>query len=383
MTSLQDRLRAAAAAELPDAVATLERYVALETPTGSAAALDAFADVLVADAERLGAHATRVARPDGDVVVLRHPGRGGGRELPPALLVAHHDTVHPAGSLTGPVPLRVTAARMHGPGTYDMKGGIVVGLTALRLLAVAELDHRPVTVVCTPDEEVGSPSSGGTVVEVARGVAYALGLESPHPGGALKTSRRGSTRVRIAVTGRAAHAAIAPEEGVSAIDELVDQLLALRAVVAELPDVLCNVGTISGGGRTNVVADEAWADVGLRFVTGETERAVLARLQELAPLRPGAEVSVRVLSSRPAWGPSGEADRLLQQVQAAAAAVGQTVTGRAAPGAADTNLTGAAGVPSLDGLGPLGGGAHAVTEHIELASLADRAVLLAAVLHQV
>ncbi|HEY0216746.1 MAG TPA: M20/M25/M40 family metallo-hydrolase [Cellulomonas sp.] len=387
----------AALDRLPDYLETLRRYVGHETPTGDAAALDAFADALVTDARALGMTGGRVAlgadgeiSGTGDAVVLDLPGRGpgasGGTGAEPALLLAHHDTVHPVGSLAGTVPLRLDGdgpdtAVLHGPGTYDMKGGIVVALAALALLRDLELDHRPVRLVSTPDEEVGSPTSAALVRDTCRDVAYALGLEAPLPDGTLKTSRRGSTRVRLLVDGLAAHAAVDPDAGVPAIDELVDQLLVVRALVAEHPDVLLNVGTVRGGTRTNVVAAHAQADLGLRFVTSEVEERVLARLLALAPVRPGAEVQVQVLSRRPAWGPGTAAEDLLAAVAAAAGPVGQRVAGSAAPGAADTNITGAAGVATLDGFGPLGGGAHAAGEHVRVRTLAERAALLAAVLH--
>jgi glutamate carboxypeptidase len=376
-----DPISIAARARAERDVQRLLVYAGHETPTGDAAALDGFARVLLEDAAALGASGQRFALPNGDAVLIEHPGRGSGRGLAPALVLAHHDTVHPVGSLAGAVPLRRDGELLLGPGVYDMKGGLVIALAALELLAELGLDHRPVRLAVTPDEEVGSPTSSALVVEQARGVAFALGLEPPHPDGALKTSRRGSTRVRLAVTGRAAHAAVDPGLGISATGELVDQLLAVRTLIAGYPDVLLNVGTLAGGGRTNVVAAHASADLGLRFVTLPTERDVLARLAVLEPVRRGAVVEVSVLSSRPAWGPAAPATDLLADVARAGASVGQSVTGRAADGAADTNLTGAAGVASLDGFGPLGGGAHAVTEHVVLASIPERVALLAAVLH--
>lgn len=374
------QLPAAARARADRDLERLLGYVRHETPTGERAALDRFAGVLLADGAAAGATSRTVPLTNGDALVIEHPGRGR-QDQPPALVLAHHDTVHPLGWLAGEVPLRRDGDTLFGPGTYDMKGGIVVLLAALELLTELRLPHRPVRIVVTPDEEVGSPTSRDVVTDEARGVAYALGLEPPHADGAVKTSRMGSTRLRLAVAGRAAHAALNPELGVSATDELVDQLLAARALVADYPDVLCNVGSLGGAGKTNVVAAAAHADLGLRFTTLATEREVLARLAGLEPVREGARISTSVLSSRPAWGPAAETDELLARAVAAAAAVGQRLAGRAASGAADTNFTGAMGVPSLDGFGPIGGGAHAVDERISVASLPERSALLAAVLH--
>ncbi|VTR77437.1 M20/M25/M40 family metallo-hydrolase [Cellulomonas hominis] len=372
----------AARDRLPTDVERLLRYVALETPTGDVAALDALADLVVADGAATSLAGGRVptAPSTADAVRLELPGRGARAGDSPAVLLAHHDTVHPAGT----VPVRRDGdGVLHGPGTYDMKAGIVVALSAAALLRGLGLDHRPVRLLVTPDEEVGSPASADLVRATAAGAAYALGLEAPTPDGGLKTARRGSTRLRLEVAGRAAHAAVDPGAGVSATDELVDQLLAARRYLAGHPSVLVNVGTLQGGGRTNVVAEHAHADLGLRFVTAASERAVLAGLTAPEPLRTGARVSARVLSHRPPWEPGPASDRLLADVTAAARAIGQRVTGGPAPGAADTNLTAAAGVPTLDGFGPRGGGAHAATEHVLLGSIAERAALLAAVLHRV
>jgi glutamate carboxypeptidase len=356
----------------------LREYVEHETPTGATDALNSFADRLIARYGELGGTARRVPAPTGDHVVADFPGRGARADEAPLLFLAHHDTVWPLGRLQDAMPWREQDGRIHGPGVFDMKGGLVVLETAFEL--VAGVDHRPVRVVVTADEEVGSPSARDLVTAESAGVVAALGLEPPHPNGDLKTSRRGSSRVRIEVTGRQAHAALDPAGGVSAIDELVDQLIAVRALVREYGDVLCNVGTISGGGRTNVVPGTASAELGFRFVDPDTERAVLDAVTGLEPVRPKARLHVSVLSNRPAWQPSEATERLLATVAEAGRSVGQQVGGGAATGAADTNLTGWLGVPTLDGLGPLGKGAHAVHEQVITATLAERAALVAAII---
>lgn len=348
----------------------LREYVEHETPTGDIEALNSFADRLLERYGELGATARRVAAPTGDHLVADFPGR----DEAPLLFLGHHDTVWPVGQLTW----RSQDGVIRGPGVFDMKGGLVVLETALQ--QVSDLDHRPIRVIVVADEEVGSPSARKLVTAESAGVFAAFGLEPPHPNGDLKTSRWGSTRVRIEVTGREAHAALDPASGVSAIDELVDQLILVRAVVSRYDDVLCNVGTITGGGRTNVVPGSAAADIGFRFVDPQTEREVLDAVKALQPMRGDAELQVRVMSSRPAWEPSQATEELLEKVAAAGRSVGQKVGGAAASGAADTNLTGWLGVPTLDGLGPLGKGAHAVHEQIVATSLADRADLVAAII---
>jgi glutamate carboxypeptidase len=367
-------LLGAADALAEGALQRLVAYARRETPTGDAAALNALADVLEERYRELGARTERVAHGSGDHVVARW----GDGDVPHVLLLGHHDTVWPRGSLES-MPLTVDGGVLRGPGVYDMKGGLVVAELAIAALQRCGVrPARPVRLVVVADEEVGSPTAR-TLVEVeSTGAVAVLGLESPHPDGALKSARLGSTRVRIEVTGRAAHAALDPASGVSAVDELVDQLIAVREIMSGEPTVLCNVGTVGGGGRTNVVPDHAAADIGLRFADAGTQERVLAALGRLTAARPGAEVVVHTLTSRPAW--SDPDDTLLARVAAAGAAVGQHLTGRPAAGAADTNITGAAGIPTLDGFGPLGAGAHAPDERVDTASLPTRAALLASVL---
>jgi glutamate carboxypeptidase len=267
-----------------------------------------------------------------------------------------------------------------GPGTYDMKSGLVAVEMALRALAAAgAAPARPVRLVAVGDEEVGSPT-GRTVIErhLDRAVAV-LGLESPHPDGALKTARRGSTRILLTVHGREAHAALDPGKGISAIDELFDQVAAARAAVPGDGTTLFNVGRIEGGTRANVIAGTASAEIGLRFTSAEAESQVLDALAEAEPRRPGAVVEATVLSSRPTW-PERADDPLLGEVARIGALLDQRITGRPAAGAGDTNLPGSLGLPTLDGLGPRGRGAHAADESIEIAALAERAALLAALM---
>ncbi|WP_258566823.1 M20/M25/M40 family metallo-hydrolase [Microbacterium sp. Se5.02b] len=312
-------------------------------------------------------------------LVIDVPGTGA-----PVLLIGHTDTVWPLGTLEGDVPWSVDGDVVRGPGAYDMKAGIVVMLEALRALQPLPLDRRrAVRVVLVADEEIGSPESGPLLAERAHGAAAAIGFESPHPDGALKVGRRGSARVRLTVTGRAAHAALDPEHGISAVDELVDQLLRIREIVSDpgLPGpVLSNVGTIAGGARTNVVPAHAAAEIGLRFTDPATEAAVLRALSALTPVRDGAIVAVDVLSARPAWQASPDDAALLDRIAAVGDGLGQRITGRPAAGAGDTNLLGALGLPTVDGFGPRGGGAHAVDEHFLGSALRERIDLLRAVL---
>jgi glutamate carboxypeptidase len=358
-------------------LARLRQLVELETPSRDVEASATIAELLASWWRQVGARVEVVPTQFGHNLLAELPGEGD-----PVLLVGHSDTVWPTGTLTGDVPWSIDGDTLRGPGAYDMKSGLLVMLAAAtRLGAVRAAGgrHRAVRVIVVCDEEIGSASTGELMRRAADGVGAALGFESPHPDAALKVGRRGSTRVRLAVNGKAAHAALDPDSGVSAIDELVDQLLRVREIVAAprlSTEVLCNVGTVSGGGRANVVPARAEAEIGLRFLDTPTETAVLDALRALTPLRPGAELEVEILSSRPAWAPSEGDAALLADLRSAATAVGQQLNGRPAAGAGDTNLLGSLGLPTADGLGPSGGGAHAVSEHLSIASLASRIDLL-------
>lgn len=357
----------------------LQHYTGFETPSGHPGGLDALLDVLDRRYGELGARTERDPHETGANLVARFPGRGA-HEREPVLCLGHHDTVWPLGALTGQVPWQEQDGIIRGPGVYDMKGGLVVFETAIALLDHLDVPHRPITMVLVADEEVGSPRARELITALSGEAVAALGFEPPHPDGSLKTARWGSTRVRVDVTGRESHAALAPEDGVSAIEELVDQLLAVRRIAADHPDVLCNVGTVSGGGRTNVVPGAARAEIGLRFTDTAAETTVLQRIRELGAVRPDAAVRPEVLTSRPVWPSAPLPQRLADALGTAGELTGQQVDGAPASGAADTNLTGSLGVPSLDGLGPVGRGAHAPDEQIRADSLPQRAALTAGLL---
>ncbi|WP_433831576.1 M20/M25/M40 family metallo-hydrolase [Actinoplanes sp. CA-015351] len=354
------------------ALEALHRYTLLESPTGDPARLGDLAEVLEADAAQAGFTVTREPHPTGDHLLWSLPASG--VRGAPILLLSHYDTVWPAGTLEA-MPWSVQGDVIHGPGVYDTKAGIAALLEAVTGLTT----HPEIRVIVVADEEIGSPTAGDLVRSEAGRAGAVLGLEPPHPGGDLKTGRRGSTRARIEVTGVEAHAALDPDAGANAIDELVDQLLRIRAAVADRP-VLLNTGTIAGGGRTNVVAGKAHADLGLRFVAPEDEEAVISHLTALRPVRAKAAVTTTLLARRPTWRPSPSGADLLHRIRIAAAGIGQEIDGRPADGAADTNTTGSLGVPTVDGLAPRGGGAHARTEWVSAAGVGERVALLGAVL---
>ncbi|MGW1035393.1 M20/M25/M40 family metallo-hydrolase [Streptomyces antibioticus] len=368
--------------------AALERWsrlVSLETPSGDADRAAVFGRELAAG---LAATADRVEQPPGpggDHLVAYWNGRETTDDGSPAghtLLVAHSDTVFPAGTVARrPFTLAEDGDTVTGPGVFDMKGSLVAVELAMDLLSrTGATPRRPVRLVVVNDEEIGSPDGSRLVARHAEGAHAVLGLEPPLPGGALKIGRRGVARVRLRVRGVSAHAGLDAALGVSAIDELVDQLARLRATADALPDAALNVGTISGGTRANVVADHAEAEIGLRYATAETERALMSALLEPTPVRERAALSAEKLSHRPAWA-MDPANPLAAELTTLAAALGLALPLGSSGGAGDTNLTGALGIPTVDGLGPAGAGAHGEDEHASLSSLLERAALVATYLN--
>jgi len=363
-----------------------------ETPTGDRDASVAFVEELRDRYTALGGDVVLHPVDGGVHLVANWPGTGRGAGASTILLVGHSDTVWPVGTLAGAVPWIADGERIAGPGVYDMKSGLVIIEEALELLRGpgGPTDLRPVRIIVTADEEIGSPTSGDLLRATAEGCAVAIGFESPHPDGSLKVGRLGSTRLNLAVTGVPAHAALDPEKGVSATEEIVDQLLRVREIAAEAtaraaqtPDttVLYNLGSITAPGRANVVSDASAAELGFRFSDPEIEQSVLSKISALSAIRAGASVEVTRLSYRPAWKPRPADLDFATQVSALAESVLGTPLGQhPAAGAADTNLLGASDIAVIDGFGPRGGGAHARSEHIVVASLWERITLLAAVL---
>ena len=356
------------AKQIRDRVRELVTY---ETPSGDAEAITQFTELLAVRWRDWGVITRQIETPVGPVLIGEVEGSGWGRSCDPILLVGHSDTVWPKGTLNSALPWSTESGIIRGPGVYDMKSGLVVIESVVQVLVTERHAHPPLRIFVAPDEETGSTHTAAILHKVVEGCSAALGFESPHPDGALKVGRFGSTRVRISVKGRAAHAALDPESGISAIDELIDQLVRVRGLVERAPasplgSVLCNVGSFHADGRANVVADSAVAELGLRFPTRMQEIDLLAGILAPQSIRGGAEATAITLSHRPSW------TARQRDLDLAAVLMPDRPPGRPARGAADTNMLGSLALPVVDGLGPQGGGAHALTEHIVEADLLTR-----------
>ncbi|MEZ5079617.1 MAG: M20/M25/M40 family metallo-hydrolase [Thermoleophilia bacterium] len=298
------------------------------------------------------------------------------RGAPAQLLVGHLDTVWPVGTLDR-MPAVVDDGVVRGPGVYDMKAGIVQGVFALRALREFGLDPPAVPVVLVVcDEEVGSRDGARHVLRLARRATRAFVLEpSFGPAGALKTRRKSVGRFQLVVHGRAAHAGIEPERGISAIQELSRQVQTLFELNDPERGVTVNVGTIDGGLRANVVAPEARATVEARVPTDADGARIEAAILGLQPELPGVRLEVTGGFGRPALEATPRNARLWERAAAHAAALGLDLDQAAVGGASDGNTT-SAYTATLDGLGAVGDGAHAAHEQVVAAAMAERAALL-------
>ena len=348
----------------------LRRLVELESPSSDEARLRAIAGWMSAELTALGAAVETVdVAGVGEHVVARVAGSDA--SLEPVVVLGHLDTVHGVGSFD-PV-FRVEDGRARGPGVYDMKGGWACVLEALATLREAgSRPRRPVIVVATCDEETGSETSRALIEATARGARAVLVPEPPLPGGAAKTRRKGVGWYRLEVTGRAAHAGVDPENGVNALVELAHQVLAVTALADAAAGTTLSVGEAGGGTASNVVPASAWGVVDVRFATAAEGERVDAALRSLRPTVPGAAVAVTGGVNRPPVERTPANAALYEAARALAAEAGWELAEGSTGGGSDGSFTAGMGVPTLDGIGPDGNGAHAVTEHVLVADLPRR-----------
>jgi glutamate carboxypeptidase len=295
------------------------------------------------------------------------------------MLLGHFDTVWPVGTLAK-MPCRRDAGRLYGPGTFDMKAGIAIAVLALRALEATRTAHPPVVMMWTTDEEIGSGTSRGAIEAEARQASAVLVLEPALANGALKTARKGCGEFELTVTGVAAHAGLDPGKGVSAIHELAAQIAAIEALQDLTRGISVNVGLVSGGSRPNVVAEEAHAVIDVRAPTAEDAARVEGLLRALKPQRPRSRLIIRGGFERPPLERTAGVVRLFSLARDVASSLGHNLGEGAAGGGSDGNFTAALGVPTLDGLGAIGDGAHASHEHVDITALPWRAALVAGLL---
>ncbi len=354
-------------------VAEIERLARMESPSDDKPAVDRCGEVLAQQLTGIGAHVERLRQRERGDHVRAHIGRGA-RQV---LMLGHFDTVWPIGQLER-MPVCQEGDRLFGPGVFDMKAGIVIGMTAVRALTkFGALAERRVVMLWTTDEEVGSGSSRELIEEEARASDAVLVLEPSLPGGALKTSRKGCAGYEVVVRGIGAHAGIEPEKGASAVHELALQIPRINALQDPGRGLLVNVVQAWGGARSNVIPDEAHALVDIRVPSLAVWEEVSAAFDALEPIDPRTSVECRGWFDRPPMERSAGVARLYEEARVAARELGRDLREGGTGGGSDGNLTAALGVPTLDGLGAIGDGAHAAHEHVLISELPWRAALVA------
>lgn len=359
---------------LADVLSDLERLVRCESPSRDADANASSADTVAAlGTFLLGVEPERIASGPFHHLVWRlgdRPSR--------VLLLGHHDTVWPMGSLATH-PFSNVDGVLRGPGCFDMKAGVVMALHAAAALSASD----GVTVLITGDEELGSPTSRQLIETEAAGCSAALVLEASADGGAIKTARKGASLYRVTVHGRAAHAGLEPELGVNASVELAHQVLAIAALADPERGTTVTPTVLESGTTTNTVPAEASVSVDVRMWTAAEQARVDSALQGLRAVVPGAVVEVTGGANRAPLERTASA-ALFQQASEVAARLGlPPLTEAAVGGASDGNFTAGIGVPTLDGLGAVGGGAHAADEHVILSELVPRISLLTALIQEI
>jgi len=366
-------------------VATIRELVEIESPSDNKAAVDRVAEAVARKFSQLG----------GKVEVRVHPSKDFGNHLQvdfpgksamkPVLLLGHYDTVYPLGTLTT-MPCRVVDNMLTGPGVLDMKSGIALMLHALAALQDWHKERlpRPVTVLLVSDEEVGSDSSLAITESLAKKAAAVLVLE-PSYGlqGAVKTARKGVGEYLVKVTGKASHAGLDFQKGVNAILELAHQIEKVSSFTDLKKGLTINVGVVRGGSRTNIVPAEAAAQVDVRIARLKDGAGIDKKMRSLRPYNRKCKIEVTGGISRPPMERTAGVAALYTQAAAIARELGWKLREAAVGGGSDGNFTASLGIPTLDGLGGVGDGAHAPHEHILISELPRRAALLAGLIEAV
>ncbi|MCG6122387.1 MAG: M20 family metallopeptidase [Microvirga sp.] len=365
--------------------AIVERIAAwtrLESPTRNANAVNAMMDLLVSEVESEPVAIERYPGRDGlgGGVILR-AGPDNGRE--PILVLSHLDTVHPIGTAEKDLPVRRDGDRLYGPGIYDMKGGACLALEAFLEVARRGTSARPLVFLFTPDEEIGSITTRGLIEDLGRSASAVLVTEPARDGGRIVTSRKGVGRFDIAIEGRPAHSGSRHHEGRNAIHEAARQIALIDAMTDYERGVTTTVGLISGGTAMNTVPQHCRFSVDLRVVTVADGEEFSARMKGLSPLAPDFKVSVTGGMNRPPFEKTPQVEGLFALAQEVGRDIGLDVldvprTG----GGSDGNFTAVMGVPTLDGLGIDGDGAHTLQEYALVSSIAPRAKLIAGLLER-
>jgi glutamate carboxypeptidase len=373
-------LLAGARRKQPAMLDLIGQLVRQESPSSDKPAVDACIALASAHARALGGRVKiHHQREFGNVLEARFgPKSKSVRRGGPTLLLGHLDTVWPLGTLKT-MPCRVSDGRLWGPGAFDMKAGVAMAFTSIEMLAEADLLNREIVLLLTGDEEVGSPASRPITERIAAKCAAVYVLE-PAQGLACKTARKGTGNWRIDVTGVAAHAGVDFEKGANAIRELARVIETVSAWTDLHRGLTVSVGVIGGGAKSNVIPAQAWAEVDVRIARKPDGPRIERKFAALKPVDKRCKLAVAGAINRPPMQRARSTARLYRQARSLAAELGFNLGEASTGGASDGNFTAALGIPTLDGMGAVGEGAHARHESVLLDHLAPRTALLAGLL---
>jgi glutamate carboxypeptidase len=364
-----------------DIVRLLEQFVRCESPSHHKAAVDRFGRMVASEWRRRGAKVRILRQAKRGDHVRAELWLGAGRPTGQILILGHLDTVYPLGTIAK-MPFHIRAGRAYGPGTFDMKAGLALALAAVDALRAAGLRPRKrLAFFWNSDEEIGSGTSQHAIEREARRSDAVLVLEpSAGADGRLKTARKGVGTAEVIVTGRAAHAGLDPGAGVNAVHELALQIVRLEHMNHARRGISLQATVIEGGTVSNVVPAHARAEVDIRYTHLADAPKLHRKVRGLRPILSGARVEVRGGINRPPLERTPAVVALFRRAQTLMREMGLPLGEAWVGGGSDGNFTAALGVPTLDGLGAIGGGAHSVVEHVVVRSLPVRAALLAGLL---
>jgi glutamate carboxypeptidase len=349
----------------------ISRVTAIESPTSSPAGVNAVLDLIASWFDGTGASLERARIADnlGDMLKVRSAQTGGANSG--ILVLSHVDTVHPIGTLGGPLPLRREGDRLYGPGVYDMKGGLTLAVAAFRRLAAARATTPlPITFMFTPDEEVSSPASRAHIEEEAARHKYVLVTEPKRDGGQVVTSRKGVGRFVIETHGRPAHSGGAHDKGRSAIVAMASIIQDIAGFTDYARGITTNVGLVSGGTGVNVIPEHCRINADMRITDMASAKEVEARFHALKSPDPDVQLKITGGLTRPPYERGPHIDVLFDKAAAVAEMLGFTLkSGPRTGGGSDGNFTAMMGLPTLDGLGVDGDGAHTHEEHLLVSSI--------------
>jgi glutamate carboxypeptidase len=368
------------ALDADEILAGVLRWVEIESPSHDGQAVNGMVDQVESEAQTMGLEIDRTPGRDGfgDILRCRTPwGTREGGDGPGILVLSHLDTVHPIGMKETKNPIRREGDKVYGPGIYDMKAGAYIALHAMRhLIREGKQTPLPVTFMFIPEEEIGSPTSKAMIAEEGMKHKYVLVTEPAREGGKIVTARNGRLQYEIKVKGVPAHAGVRHMDGRSAIREMAHIILKLEALTDYAKSRTCSVGLISGGTLTNVVPEDCTISVDIRIPDMAAAEEVMAYVEGLQPEDPGCTITVEGGVDRPPYEKFEGIEKLFEHAKACAAEIGFELQDLKTGGGSDGNFTGALGIPTLDGLGADGHGAHANDEFIYYSSLVERCRLM-------